>query len=337
MEQCHDEIWSLLDSSGMGGIESHVAELAAGLRAAGVQARVVFLADHGAHPLRDRLSAAGVPWEALGGGFGGLLARLRSGRPRLLHTHGYKANLFGRVAAKLSGVPVVASYHAGETPPGVVAWYDRLDRWTSCLGGRIAVSRPILARLPWGGVLVPNFVALPARLEGAGEGDAVAFVGRMAVEKGPDLFGALARAVPEARFIAFGDGPMMAEVRAAHGERVEFRGARAGMEGAWGEIGLLAVTSRAEGLPLAVLEAMAHGVPVACFGVGALPEVIEDGVNGYVVGAGDGAALAHAVRRWLGADRAALSRAARRTVAERFSLEAGVAAIRAVYGRYLAD
>ena len=107
------------------------------------------------------------------------------------------------------------------------------------------------------------------------------------------------------------------------------------MDGAWGEIGLLAVTSRAEGLPLVVLEAMARGVPVACFAIAALPEVIEDGVTGCIVSAGDVPALAHAVRRWLGADRAALSAAARRPVAERFGLKAGVAAIRAVYARSL--
>ena len=50
-----EEIWLLLDSRDMGGIESHVAELAAGLCAAGERVRVLFLADHGPHPLRARL------------------------------------------------------------------------------------------------------------------------------------------------------------------------------------------------------------------------------------------------------------------------------------------
>ncbi len=323
------EIWCLLDSRGMGGIESHVGELAEGLRSAGHAIRVVFLADHGPHPLRARLDGAGVPYEVLAGSFGALLARLKAGRPSVLHTHGYKSNLLGRLAGRLAGVPTVASYHAGEQPPGMLAWYDRLDRWTSCLGGRIAVSRPILAKLPWGGTLVPNFVALPAAAEG-GRADTVAFVGRMSHEKGPDLFAALAAAVPELRFIAYGDGPMLPELRAAGGA-VEYRGARAGMSGAWGEVGLLAVTSRAEGLPLAVLEAMANGVPVAAFAVGALPEVIAEGVNGYLAAPGDLATLAAALRRWRAAERTALSDAARETVAARFSREAGVTAILAVY------
>lgn len=323
------EIWLLLDSRGMGGIESHVGELAAGLRAAGEPVRVLFLADHGPHPLRARLARDGVAWEALPGGLLPLLARLRSGRPSVLHTHGYKANLLGRLAALLAGVPAVASYHAGEKPPGLLAWYDRADRWSSVLGGRIAVSRPILARLPWGGTLVPNFVALPAAPTG-GQADSVGFVGRMAHEKGPDLFCALAERVPDCSFIAYGDGPILAALRATN-RRVDFRGASQGMDDAWKNIGLLAVTSRAEGLPLAVLEAMAHGVPVAAFAVGALPEVIADGVNGFLAPPGDLAALAACVGRWRDGDRAALGRAARETVAARFGRAAGIAAIRACY------
>ena len=74
------EIWLLLDSRGFGGIESHVAELAAGLRAAGHAPRVLLLEDHGPHPLGARLAAEGVACEALPGGFRPLLRRLRAGR-----------------------------------------------------------------------------------------------------------------------------------------------------------------------------------------------------------------------------------------------------------------
>lgn len=331
------EVWLLLDSSGAGGIESHVAELAAGLAEAGETARVLFLRNHGPHPLRQRLDSEGIPHENLAGGFRDVVRRLRaSAVPVLLHTHGYKANLFGRAAAMLTGTPVIATYHAGEKPPGMLAWYDRADRWTSFLGGRIAVSRPILARLPFGGDLIPNFVAVPPAPCALESPDTVAFVGRMSPEKGPDLFCDLARAFPGPAYVAFGAGPMLEPLRIANPGHVTFLGARSGMAGAWRQIGLLAITSRAEGLPLAALEAMANGVPVASFAVGALPEVIEDGRNGYIVPPGDLDGLGERVSRWRalsGDARAALSAAARATIVSRFSRAAGIEAVRACYRR----
>jgi glycosyltransferase involved in cell wall biosynthesis len=329
-----EEIWLLLDSRGFGGIESHVAELAVGLRATGLAPRVLFLQAHGPHPLAARLQAEGVPLEALPGGFRPLYRRLRLGRPALLHTHGYKANLLGRLAARMTGTPCVASFHAGERPPGRLALYDALDRWTAGLNHAIAVSRPILARLPWGGELLPNFIALPPEPQGAPPA-CVAFVGRLSPEKGPDLFAALSRLAPGPRYEVFGDGPMR-EAMADPG--LVLHGAVPGMGGAWGGIGLLAITSRAEGLPLAALEAMAHGVPVAAFRLGGLPDLITDGRDGFLAAAGDLPALARAVQRWAGmstAERWAMSLAARATIASRFSRTAGVQRILEVYGAAL--
>lgn len=329
------ETWLLLDSRGLGGIETHVAELAEGLAEAGERPRVLFLRDHGPHPLRRRLGLSGIPWEALPGGFLPLFARLRAGRPALLHTHGYKANILGRLAARAAGVRVVSSFHAGERPAGAVALYDAADRWTSFLGGRIAVSAPIRDRLPFRATLVPNFVALPPAPPGDGEAPCcVAFVGRLSPEKGPDLFCALAERLPRLRFEAFGDGPMRAACEAGAAGRVLFHGAQPGMAAAWGGIGLLAVTSRAEGMPLAALEAMAHGVPVAAFAVGGLPDLITDGEDGFLAPPGDLAALAARIAAWAEmprAARAAMGRRARAGLAARHGRAAGIARMRAAY------
>jgi glycosyltransferase involved in cell wall biosynthesis len=328
-----NEIWLLLDSRGLGGIESHVAELAEGLAEAGERPRVLFLRDHGPHPLRDRLAGRRIAHESLPGGLGALLARLREGRPRLLHTHGYKSNLLGRAAGLAAGVPTIASFHAGERPGGALAFYDAADRWTAWLGGRVAVSEPIRARIPFGATLVPNFVAVPPAAPGPGP-RSVAFVGRFSPEKGPDLFAALAAAVPDLAFEAFGDGPLRASCEAEAAGRIRFHGARAGMDGAWAGIGLLAITSRAEGLPLAALEAMAHGVPVAAFAVGGLPDLIDDGRDGFLAPPGDVPALAARIRAWAAlpdGDRAALREAARASLAGRFGREVGVARMRAAY------
>ncbi len=329
------ETWILLDSRGLGGIETHVAELAEGLAEAGEAPRVVFLQDHGPHPLRARLAGAGIPVEVLAGGLGPLLARLRAARPALLHTHGYKANILGRIAARMAGLPVVASFHAGERPRGLVALYDAADRWTSFLGGRIAVSAPIRDRIPFGATVVPNFVALPPSGHLPGP-RTVAFVGRLSREKGPDLFCRLAAAAPGPTYEVFGDGPMRREVEAAATGRIRFHGARAGMDGAWGGIGLLAVTSRAEGLPLAALEAMAHGVPVAAFAVGALPELIDHARTGFLAAPGDVAGLAACVAGWAAMDlrrREAMAVAARDRIAQTHGRAAGIGRMRAAYAR----
>ena len=327
------EIWLLLDSRGIGGIESHVAELAIGLLEAGDRPRVLFLADHGPHPLRRRLDRDGVPWEALSGGLFGLLARCRTGRPAVLHTHGYKANILGRIAGAMTGTPLVATYHAGERPGGLLAIYDLVDRWTSACGARIAVSRQIQARLPFGATLIPNFVDVPVEPTRPGP-STVAFVGRMVPEKGPDQFCAIARNQPQAQYLAFGDGPMRLALQSQAGESVRFVGAVTGMAGTWNQIGLLVISSRAEGLPLAALEAMANGVPVAAFALGGLPELIEDGATGYLAAPGDVTGLSVQVGRWLALspiERAAMARAAWLAVSARYGRPRGVASVRAAY------
>jgi glycosyltransferase involved in cell wall biosynthesis len=328
------ELWLLLDSRDLGGIESHVLQLAAGLALAGVTPRVLFWADYGDHPLRAALDRAGIRHETLAGGFRGLVRALRRRRPIALHSHGYKAGIMGRLAARLVGRPVVSTFHAGEPGSGKLRLYILLDRLTARLGRRIAVSAAIADTLPAPVALIANFVELPDAALIAGPRDRVGFVGRLSFEKGPDLFCALAQHLPDARLTIYGDGPMRAELERDHGAAIDFRGRVVPMAPHWADIGLLVMSSRHEGLPLAALEAMAHGVPVAAFAVGGLPDLIQPGRNGFLAPAGDLDALAGMVKQWIGLPaeaRAQLGQHARATIADRFSVTRGIAAVLAEY------
>jgi glycosyltransferase involved in cell wall biosynthesis len=94
--------------------------------------------------------------------------------------------------------------------------------------------------------------------------------------------------------------------------------------------------SEREGLPLVILEAMALGLPCIAAEAGGNREVIEDGVNGFVVPAGDAGRLADAIERLLAAPEqmAAMGRNARRTVEERFDLEKTMSGVTsAIFGK----
>lgn len=330
------EVWQLLDSSGLGGIESHVLTLASGLRRRAIDARVMFLADHGPHPMRSALSDEEIPW-AIAGGTSGLLRALRGSPPALLHTHGYKAGLLGRVMARTLGVPVVSSFHAGEPGAGRMRVYTALDRITSRLAVRVAVSEQIASQLPGPVTLIPNFVRCPAEPPNrASRRPVIGFVGRLSHEKGPDLFFDLADQLKDrCDFVLFGDGPMR-EALAAHpaSAHVALKGFVPSMAPHWGEIDLLCLSSRHEGLPMAVLEAMANGCPVAGFQVGAMGNVIAHGRTGYLAAPLDLTGLGRSIAGWLdlsAEERRAMADGAIETVRARYGLDAGLDRMIRVY------
>ncbi len=333
------EIWLLLDSRGLGGIESHVIALATGLREAGQAARVVFLEDHGPHPMRETLMARRIPLTALEGGAPGLVRALRRRRPAILHTHGYKAGILGRLVAPLFRVPVVSTYHAGEPGKGRVRLYNAIDRLTARLAQPIAVSAPIALNLSSTARVIENFVTVPPFDRATREREPrIAFVGRLSHEKGPDRFCELARRLPDLDFEVYGDGPQRKDLETGYGEGVTFHGAIDHMSSAWRRIDLLCMTSRHEGLPMAALEAMAHGVPVAAFAVGGLPDLIEHGVTGFLAPPGNLDRLAAEIAIWQRlpeAKRSAMSCRAREAIARRYSTEIGVAKVVQVYEQAL--
>lgn len=280
-------ILHLVDSGGMGGIERHIELVCQAQRRMGLDARVLLLDEHAKNPWPPRLLARGLPY-AFAGGARQLASSLRAHAPALVHTHGYKAGILGRLTGRALRIPVVSAYHAGETGAFPVSLYQRLDHLTSRLAPRIAVSAPIAARLPQPVHLVENFAPASASDSSAPLPNGIAFVGRLSVEKGPDLFCELAlQAEPDKHnWVVYGDGPMRRELEARYGHRVSFRGLVTDMDCEWANIGLLVMTSRAEGLPYAALEALSYGVPVLAHDVGGLPDLLAGEPN-WLLAQGD--------------------------------------------------
>lgn len=323
-----------LDARGVGGIETHVEALALALAEAGHEAAVLLHADYGDTPALRRFKAAGLRVHSGDGTFAGLVRHLRRLKPEILHTHGYKAGITGRLAARLAGIPAISSFHAGERALFPVSLYQAVDEWTSFLGARLAVSAAIADALPFGAAVLPNFVRLPPPTKKQ-PSRRIIFIGRMAPEKAPDLFCALAALRPDAgEWHAYGDGPMLEPLKAEHGSRVTFHGHAANIAGVLADAALVVMPSRAEGLPMAALEAMAHGVPVLASAVGGLPGLIDDGRNSMLFPAERLDVAAKQLDAFLAldpAERRAMGTAARRTVEARHSPAAALPLYLAAY------
>ena len=120
----------------------------------------------------------------------------------------------------------------------------------------------------------------------------------------------------------WGDGPMRQELQSNYGDVVVFHGLVTDLGPVWPSIGLLVMPSRAEGLPMAALEALSSGVPLLASEVGDLPVLVQEDVSGWLVASGDLESACAAVGKWRSLDlerQTAMRRACWLTVREGFS------------------
>lgn len=168
-------------------------------------------------------------------------------------------------------------------------------------------------------------------------------VARLDEQKGHRFLLEAATMLPEVLFVLAGDGPLRPQLEAdaaARGisDRVRFLGERSDVPALLGSCDLFVLPSVNEGLPLAILEAMAAGKPVIASSIGGIAEAIVDGQTGLLVPPGDVVALVSAIRAVVGSPtRAAdFGAAGRRRAADEFSASAMVLRVADVYDELLA-
>jgi len=361
----------VLNDLTVGGAQRALLAQAAGLDRARFDVHVASLELVAGGPLAPEFRAAGVtvhtlarPGEAFGLAPFRLHALVRRLRPDVVHTHLAAAGIAGRIAAHACGVRQVLS-----TLHNVSDWEERrrhplrvLDRATLRLATRIcAVSdavRAAAARVSprlaartvtlYNGVDLERFAAARAGRDrarahlGLAPADfVVATVARLEPCKGIDtLLRAAARAVheePSLQLLVVGDGSdrdRLEQLAESLGIAawVTFTGTRDDVPELLVAADLFAMPSHTEGLGVAAIEALAAGLPVLASNVGGLPEIVEDGRCGRLLPVGDVAAWATAIAAAaLGPATREAWRAATAARVRRFSIDASVAALEALY------
>lgn len=237
----------------------------------------------------------------------------------LVHTHDYKADLYGYLAARWTGRPVFATCHLWFGTTVGERIYGEVDRFVlRRFDGVIGVSPPIVGTLrkSWvaerkvaviaNGIELSSLLNVEDGLSGRefGSGPTIGIVGRLARQKGHVYLFQAARGVlekfPGARFVVIGDGPDRQPLEALATElgisgSVYFAGYRDNMARAYAGLDLMVLPSLDEGLPMTLLEAMAAKRAVVASAVGAVPEVIEHGQNGWLIEPGNASALEQAI------------------------------------------
>jgi glycosyltransferase involved in cell wall biosynthesis len=342
-------IMHVVAPAAFGGLERIVQLLAEGVQGRGHDVHVVACVNDaaGAEPFVATLSKSGVqvhPVVVSPRGYGrerAAIAELcRRLRPDAVHTHGYRPDVVDAGVVRHLGIPLVATAHGFTGGPLRNRAYEYLQRRAfRRFDAVIAVSRPLGDRLARSGVprsqlhVVPNAWQRSAEpLERAAarralgleqEAIVLGWVGRLSEEKGPDVLIESLRHVKDIPITVsiIGDGPRQRSLRVQAerlgvSDQIRWHGVVPNAERVFAAFDLFVLSSRTEGTPVVLFEAMAAGVPVVSTAVGGIPDVVS-AEEALLVRSEDPRALAAAMRDVYGRP----SAAAQRTRAARLRLD----------------
>lgn len=320
----------VLPSFGLGGQERVALRLAIEQLAAGHRPIAVGLAPAPEGVMAGEFRSAGIPALTVAKQGKGLDPRVSPGLHRVfvdhginvVHAHNPQSLIYAAAAGKAATAAVIYTCHGESANRAGPLWLTRLaSLW---LDAYVGVSVRITARARQFAECAPSKLhviengvdlmafhpdaqarqAVRAELGIPAGAWVVGTVGRLAVEKNPALL--LRAAGPllndDFHLMFAGDGPELRNLRGQamrdpSGAFVHILGARPDVPRVLAACDVFALSSRTEGLPLALLEAMAAGLPVVATAVGGIPDVVRDGVSALLVSPGDEEGLHEALHR----------------------------------------
>jgi len=284
--------------------------------------------------------------------------QLREDKPDVLHTHNHLVHHYGVVAGRMAGVPVIvntrhraerriqvlpeSSTIGTESPDTKSDWIFRATLpWVGSVVMISEATRQFFVKyrgVPMektkvilNGARLEKFLKVPARPGSDPARIRFGMAARMVAEKDHftllRAFAIVAKKLPQAELQIAGDGPLRKEVEALSQKlnltgRVTFLGAVSDTPQFLSQLDIFVLGSLNEGLPLAVLEAMAAGLPIVATRAGGVEEAAIEGQNAYLAEPGDSDDLARAMVQMAGSpDLAAKGALGREMVGERFRIE----------------
>jgi glycosyltransferase involved in cell wall biosynthesis len=327
------KILHLISSGGQFGAENVLLELSTALKQLGCDLIVAVFENKKSHNIEvyrlAKQRGLGAQLIPCAGKFDGEAIRqlercIRENEIDVLHSHGYKSNIYGYWVARKMRIAKVATCHGWPGNSFALRSYYLLDKIVLQGFDRvIAVSEPTAAilrraaipthkiRLISNGVDAARFHEFEGSSKIANRSSrrkSIGVVARLSPEKGIHFLLKAAKDVlryfPDTNFCLIGDGPERGHLESLARElgiegNVEFWGLQKDMPSVYAQLDIFVLPSLTEGLPMAILEAMAAAKPVIATRVGAIPNLVIPEKTGLLVEPADSAGLREAILQYL--------------------------------------